>query len=180
MTYVLQRATVDDMLDIVQIDEDSTTLYATAGMPIDLAPEHPFGIAERERWVRSAAAGRLFIANDEPGDRVGFAALDLVDGMPYLDQLSVRRAAMGKGAGRFLLHEAIAWAEREGARSLWLTTYGHLPWNRPFYEREGFEVVSEAACGPGILHHLQEQRAALPAPEHRVAMRCALPARASR
>jgi hypothetical protein len=47
----------------------------------------------------------------------------------------------------------------------------HLPFNRPYYERHGFVVVSERECGPGVLHHLEEQRRALPAPHERVAMR---------
>ena len=109
MNYAVQLATLDDMPEIVQIDDDSTTLYATADVVIALAPDHPFfTIDEQRRWARSASLGRLFMAVDERGQRVGFAAVDLVDGEPYLDQLSVRRRAMRKGAGRLLLRQAIA------------------------------------------------------------------------
>ena len=43
--------------------------------------------------------------------------------------------------GTALLDASEQMARASGARSLWLTTYRHLPWNRPFYERAGFEYV---------------------------------------
>jgi GNAT superfamily N-acetyltransferase len=174
MTHVIQRATPDDMPDVLRIDDDATTLYAGSGFPIVLAASHPFVVAEQDRWRRSAELGRLFFAVDGDGARLGFGALDELDDAPYLDQLSVCRGAMRRGVGRFLLRHAIDWARAQGASQLWLTTYGHLPWNRPFYEQEGFQVVPEAECGPAVRHHLSEQRRWLPAPRERVAMRRAL------
>jgi len=94
--------------------------------------------------------------------------MDRIDGAPYLEQLSIRRTAMRQGLGRRLLQHAIAWA---GDEPLWLTTYGHIPWNRPFYERHGFVIVPESACPPGMVAILDDQRRALPAPEERIAMR---------
>jgi N-acetylglutamate synthase-like GNAT family acetyltransferase len=81
---------------------------------------------------------------------------------------------MRRGIGRRLLEHVIAWAREGGARHLWLTTYGHLPWNRPFYESVGFVLVPEERCGPDIRHHLADQRRWLPEPSQRVAMRLAL------
>lgn len=102
---------------------------------------------------------------------MGFAALDLLDGQPYLDQLAVTRAAMRRGVGRRLLERSAEWARDAGGPSIWLTTYAHLPFNRPYYERHGYVVVPEAECGPGLRKHLAEQRGHLPEPAQRVAMR---------
>jgi len=68
----------------------------------------------------------------------------------------------------------VNWAKNSGDTALWLTTYGHLAWNVPFYASEGFELVSESECGPGVRHHIEEQRRWLPLPEQRVAMRLSL------
>jgi GNAT superfamily N-acetyltransferase len=159
-------------IDVLRaIDDDAATLYAEHGIPIELTPEHPFLRDELARWTRSAQLGRAFLAVDPAGNGVGFAVLDLVDGEPYLDQLSVRVAAMRRGVGGTLLTRAADWARASGASALWLTTYGHLPFNRPYYERHGYVVMPEFACGPGIRHHLDEERRYLPAPTQRVAMR---------
>jgi GNAT superfamily N-acetyltransferase len=162
------RSTDVDLIRL--IDDDATTLYAEHGMAIELGPAHPFARAELARWLDSAEQGRAFFALDDAGEPVGFAALDWLDGQPYLDQLSVRRAAMRRGIGGRLLQHARDWARGAAASELWLTTYAHLPFNRQYYERRGYVVIPEAACGAGVLHHLHEQRLHLPAPEQRVAM----------
>lgn len=193
----LRLARPDELDLLVEIDEDAGRLYAEGGLPIDLAPDHPFVVAEQARWRSALALERVFLATDARGEGVGFAALGTLDPLdalrmperrespedaaPYLEQLSVRRGAMGRGIGRRLLRRAIAWAAayghgRSDARSggLWLTTYGHLDWNRPFYEREGFVVVPECEWPDAIARHIAEQRACLPHPDRRVAMRRAL------
>jgi GNAT superfamily N-acetyltransferase len=167
----IRPARPTDRETIRLIDDDATALYAEHGLAIELAPGHPFAVAEQGRWLRSAELGRAFFALDEAGQPVGFAALDWLDDQPYLDQLSVRRSAMRRGIGTRLLQHAADWARQAGGAALWLTTYGHVPFNRPYYERRGYVLVPESACGPGIAHHLHEQRLHLPAPDQRVAMR---------
>lgn len=173
--YRIEIASPRDFAEVVRIDDDATRLYAEAGLELVLGESHPFSRAEQARWLRSAELGQLFFAVNGAGARVGFASLDVLDGAGYLDQLSVRRDAMSRGAGRFLLDHALTWAERSGHTALWLTTYGHLPWNVPFYARHGFELVGESQCGAGVRHHLDEQRRWLPLPDQRVAMRRRLP-----
>jgi GNAT superfamily N-acetyltransferase len=169
--FSIRRAQASELELLRAIDDDAVTLYAEHGMPIELASDHSFAQAELRRWLSAAELGRVFLAIDEQGRGLGFAALDLIDGEPYLDQLSVRVAAMRRGIGRRLLAESAEWASTVGGSALWLTTYDHIPFNRPYYERHGYVVVAEAVCGTGIRHHLDEQRRCLPAPDQRVAMR---------
>lgn len=92
-----------------------------------------------------------------------------MDGHPFLDQVSVLRSAMRHGIGRMLVEHALKWSARQG--ELWLTTYDHVPWNGPWYERLGFRRMPEAEHGPELRRTFEAERAALPAPEHRIAMR---------
>lgn len=166
----IRVATLSDWRQVLAVDDDATLFYAEVGVVLALTNDHPFAVDEQARWHRSLVAGRLFVAQDAEGRVIGFASLDTLDDEPYLDQLSVRRESMRRGVGSALLEAAAEWARAQGADCLWLTTYGHVAHNRPFYERRGFVVVDEAACGAGVLHHIEEQRRWLPAPEHRVAM----------
>jgi len=170
----IRLARPNELDALVAIDDDASELYAQYGVALQLASTDSFALAERQRWLAAAEAERAFVAVDESGGCLGFAALDSVDGEPYLDQLAVQRAFMRRGVGQLLLEHAVTWAERQAGYGLWLTTYAHLPFNRPYYERHGFVVVSELECGSGIRHHLEEQRRALPAPSERVAMRRSL------
>lgn len=165
---VLRPALPDELGLLIEIDDDACALYAEVGLRIELPPGHPFAADEQARWAASIRADGAWLAL-AAGAPVGFAAIGTADGEPYLDQLSVRRDAMGRGVGTRLLRHALQVSAPAGA--LWLTTYAHLPWNRPYYERHGFVVIEEARCGPQIREHLHAQRAVLPAPQERVAMR---------
>lgn len=164
---VLRPAGPDEIDLLVDIDDDACALLREAGLDIVLPVDHPFLVDERARWLASARAGTAWLALAD-GEPAGFAAIGTADGAPYLDQLSVRRTTMRRGLGTRLLRHALA--ESAAAGALWLTTYAHVPWNRPFYERHGFLVVDEAECGPVVRAHLGAQRAVLPAPGERVAM----------
>lgn len=165
----LRVARPDEVDLLVAIDDDAGALYADFGIHLELEADDPFVLLERERWLAALRAGRVQLAVTASGEAVGFAALGSVDGAPYLDQLSVRRAFMRQGLGSRLLASALQASAGQGA--LWLTTYAHLPFNRPFYERAGFVVVPEAECGPELRATLGLQRRSLPRPEERVAMR---------
>lgn len=164
---LVRRSTLADLDEIIEVDDDSCTLYAEHGVTLGLTPEHPFCVAERARWTRSISRGDTLLALEH--DRiVGIAVMGLLDDAPYLDQLSVRRSAMRRGVGRTLVSAAIAWA---ADRPLWLTTYAHLPFNRPFYESMGFTCIDEHDWGRELAEIAREQRACLPHPELRCAMR---------
>jgi hypothetical protein len=74
--------------------------------------------------------------------------------------------------GRWLVTSRAAQRTAEKARArYWLTTYGHLSWNRPFYERAGFRPVPMEQWGGDITQEIVFQRRVLPAPNERIAMR---------
>ncbi|HEV7732703.1 MAG TPA: GNAT family N-acetyltransferase [Candidatus Binatia bacterium] len=171
MRVTIRPADPRELDVVVAVDDDAGRLYTEAGVDLSLPADAPFARDEQARWLRAAERQRLFVASDDEDRVLGFAALDVLDGEPYLDQLSVRFDAMRRGIGRLLLARAHAWSEAQDGAFLWLTTYGHLPWNRAFYERCGFVTVPRSAWGPDIARHIAEQRRWLPHPEERVAMR---------
>jgi GNAT superfamily N-acetyltransferase len=154
----------------VAIDDDACEAFAALDprFAVDLPDDHPFVLAEIERWRAATARGHALFACTEDGDPVGLVVLDRVAGRPHLEQVSVRRAWMARGIGRMLVEWAIRWSAPEG--ELWLTTYDRVPWNRPWYERLGFTVVSDEDAGPEVREILRAERDALPTVHARVAM----------
>jgi GNAT superfamily N-acetyltransferase len=171
LNFELRAGTPADIDALCAIDDDASELFVLAGLRLNRADEHEFEAAERSRWQTSLALGGTLIALDSDATPIGFAASGTRDGEPYLDQLSVLRDFMRLGVGTCLLSatEQVFW--RAGARSLWLTTYAHLSWNRPFYERNGYLRMPERDCGPDMRRELDYERAWLPEPGHRIAMR---------
>lgn len=169
-SVTLRRGEPADYPVLREVDDDAGVLFEQAGLQLDLPEDHEFRVTERERWQRSLAEGTTILASDDWGHIVGFAALDLLDTEPFLAQLSVRHDHMRRGIGGLLLSAAMDSVEADHA-AMWLTTYDHLPWNRPFYERHGFVRICERDCGAGIHRELALERRSLPRAEQRVVMR---------
>jgi len=166
----LRVAQVDELDVLCDIDLDASRLFDQAGIELTFPDDLEFAALERRRWLYCLRAGTTLLASNRSREVIGFAALRVLDGEPYLEQLSVRMHAMRKGIGTVLLDAAVRVAEKTRAQSIWLTTYRHLPWNAPFYEKAGFVIVPVEQCGSEVVQELAVQRRLLPAPDERVAM----------
>jgi GNAT superfamily N-acetyltransferase len=170
MSCFIRPGDVHDLPIAVAIDDDAWTAFLELDprFAIELADDHPYLQSERGRWATAASSGHLLFAWTADHPAVGFAVLGELDGLPHLHQISVRRAWGRRGIGRKLVERAIQWSAPAG--ELWLTTYDHVTWNRPWYERLGFVTVGYAACGAETRGVLDLERSTLPDPEHRIAM----------
>jgi GNAT superfamily N-acetyltransferase len=166
-SFSLRIARSDELQLLIDIDDEASELFLRAGITLALEKDPPFVVDESVRWAAAISKGLAHVAVDVRDRPIGFITLRYVDGEPYLDQIAVRLASMRRGAGTALLRQAVLWSAN---RPFWLTTYSHLPWNKPYYERHGFEVVPESMCGSELHSILEQQRAVLPHPEQRVAM----------
>ena len=135
----VRYAVAEDLASLAEIEHEADRLLVghlgASGWPPATAGE--------ER----AARGLLLVAG-QPA--VGFAHLVELgtDGRHWhLDQISVRPMATRRGVGRMLLRAAMGVVLEQGGGELTLTTYTDVPWNGPWYRREGFVVVDEG--GPG-------------------------------
>ena len=78
---------------------------------------------------------------------------------------------MGQGIGRRLIDAAIAAARVRGLSAVTLTTFRHVPWNAPYYQRLGFETLAAHQLNQRLAIILKgEVEAGLPG-DRRCAMR---------
>ncbi len=103
-------------------------------------------IAEDRLWV--ATRGRL---------PVGWLYASRLDGEYCIGQVSVALDHGRQGLGTALLRRAHAHARELGEPSILLATQLDVPWNGPWYVRQGYEVVPQAAWTPMLLAHVREQ-----------------------
>lgn len=167
----VRTACPDELPRLFEIDGAASVLFEQAGVVVALEPDHPFVLDELARWTAAIERSETWVVDDTSGLPQAFAVAGTVDGLPYLDQVSVHPAFMRRGLGARLIATVRAWAAARGD-ALWLTTYEHLPFNRPYYERLGFERAGPE--GAELRAILDAQRDALPFPERRVAMRLRL------
>ena len=113
-------------------------------------------VARPEKYVPFVEQGRAFVAVNEWDWPIGFSAVDEMDSEAYLAELAVDFDYQGCGLGRRLVASACDWARHAGFTSILLSTFKDVPWNAPYYARQGFRVLEAAELSkPGV----QRQRA---------------------
>ncbi len=105
------------------------------------------------------AAGLLWVALAVDDTPVGFA-LALVPEVGdddstaahtlHLQEMDVLPAHGQRGLGAALVRHVLAEARRRGLRGVTLTTFADLPWNAPFYRRQGFAVLAPLELSPRL------------------------------
>jgi GNAT superfamily N-acetyltransferase len=142
----IRPAVGDDLTVLRDIEWASGQRYREHGLD-HVADDEP---ASLEVLARYADDGRAWVAVDDPGQPVGYILVDIIDGGGHIEQVSVAPDHQGQGIGRALVEHVESWAISKGFTALTLTTFGHIPWNRPLYEHLGFRVLSQDEISPGV------------------------------
>jgi GNAT superfamily N-acetyltransferase len=98
------------------------------------------------------------VIDDAAGEPVAYLLADVVDGNGHVEQVFVNPAHARQGLGRLLLETADAWAREHRLPALTLISCTKVPWNAPYYQRLGFQVLDDACLTPG-LRRLREHEA---------------------
>ena len=93
--------------------------------------------------------GAAFLVAERGGVIAGYAALWPVDHLAHLCQIDVHPGHGGTGIGRALMSAADDWAVAQGKPSISLTTFIDVPWNGPWYARQGYGPYDPALWPPG-------------------------------
>ena len=152
---VIRAARGDEMEKLRELERAAGSVFREVGMDA-IADDEPPSTAALAVFQ---AAGRAWVAADEADEPVAYLVVAVVDDSAHIEQVSVHPRAARQGLGRALIETAASWARQHGLNALTLTTYRDVPWNRPYYERLGFQVVANAHVTSG-LRRLRAQEAA--------------------
>lgn len=145
MIRPLIRRVVDADLPVLQeIERAAGEAFRTIGMP-EIADDEPLPLGTLAAY---AVAGRAWVAADADDRPVAYLIADVVDGKLHIEQVSVHPRAARRGIGRDLIEHAAGYARDHALPALTLTTFTEVPWNAPYYERCGFQVLPDP--GPGL------------------------------
>ncbi len=137
--------------------------------PADLLrPENRGSTVPHEQLEAAQAEGRLWTALANGQRPVGFALAVREAGSAFLQEVDVHPDHQQKGLGRQLIRHVMRWAQAQELACVTLTTFEHVAWNAPFYNRLGFRQLAAHELSNELAEHLQaEHRQGL---QERVAM----------
>jgi GNAT superfamily N-acetyltransferase len=164
--YTIELAAEHHIRAIPAIEQAAAAIFSE----IDLPPEVRFLVTDEETLLEAQREKRLWAALQDETKLVGFALARVMGDYAHLEEMDVHPEHGRRGIGSQLLDAVIGWAEAVSLPGITLITFRHLPWNAPFYERNGF-VRLDAESTNGLLQDLiREEAEAGLEPRNRVAM----------
>ena len=167
-TYSVTVARPDDLSRLPAIE------LAAAKLLVGHAPESALAETTSTKDLDEAQRhGRLWVAlaDDRP---VGFAHVKVLEPrVAHLEEIDVHPEHGRRRLGTQLVTTVCSWAAAEGYQFVTLTTFRDVAWNRPFYERLGFEVIPSSALSPALRAVVDDESQRGLDPDRRVVMRWA-------
>jgi GNAT superfamily N-acetyltransferase len=154
----IRPAAPDELAELPDIEQAADRLFDLAGHGSMPAPA----------TVDELQAAALVLVVGTPA--IGYLRVEVIDGEPHIEQVSVRPKYMRHGIGTALVEAACSWAKDRGYSEITLCTFADVAWNAPFYTRLGFVEATEPP--PGLRERrLAEVRDGLDRLGRRIVMR---------
>jgi GNAT superfamily N-acetyltransferase len=144
--YQIRLARPDEIARLTEIEDDAGTRFAGLGL-IDEARDVSF---PREDLLRLVGLGQVWVGCGEDDLAVGVVIASVREGAAYVEEMDVLPAHGRRGLGGRLLATVCAWAAAEGHTAVTLSTFRDVPWNGPFYRKQGFRELPPDAWTPGM------------------------------
>ena len=152
--YRIRLARPGEVPRLRAIEDEAGILFSGLGLVDEaLDPSFPRAVA-----ARLVAMGQVWVACLEDDVPLGMVIASAREGAAYVEELDVVPGHGRRGLGARLLARACAWAESQGYAAIRLSTFRDLPWNGPFYRRQGFRDLAPAEWTPG-LREIREREA---------------------
>ncbi len=168
--YSIVLADKKHLRAIPGIQLSAAAAFSAADVPLEIR----YRVTDPDVLDEARAEGRLWIALDGYDHAIGFALLEIMDGLAHLDEIDVHPDHAKQGIGSSLLRATIEWARHERYAAMTLVTFRHLVWNAPFYEKFGFSELERDELGSDLQELLRVEAATGINMQNRIAMQLAL------
>jgi GNAT superfamily N-acetyltransferase len=146
--FVIRLAEADDVALLPSVERRAVRLFenwlAETGLTLEILEQ----VSSVDELDDARARGQLWVAVSAEDGPVGFAQVVVLDQTAHLDELDVVPEHGRSGIGSRLLQTVCDWAGKAGYEKVTLSTFKHVPWNAPFYERRGFVAVDSKHLPP--------------------------------
>jgi GNAT superfamily N-acetyltransferase len=144
--YSIRLARADEATRIREIEDTAGELFSGLGL-VDESSDESFPL---DKLLRLIEMQQVWVACEASGWPVGMVIASVMDGTVYVEEMDVIPSHGQRGIGCRLLATVCDWAEANGYPAVTLSTFRDVPWNGPFYRRQGFRDLSREEWTPGM------------------------------
>ena len=137
ISYRIKLARSEDLSDLKEVELEAAELFSEEDLPSALRSN----IIDPNEIEKARREKRLWLVIEDRSNKiVGFALLTQEDNQIHIKEIDVHPQHGRKGLGTRLFKKIIYWAKDHGYQFITLTTFRHLSWNAPFYQKVGFRI----------------------------------------
>lgn len=145
----IRQTQFDDAIKLPAIEQSAGQLFSTLE---DLRWISESGVQSVEKHLAFINHKGHWVAINSDNEPVGFIMTTPLPESLFIHELSVSQDWQNRGIGKLLIQKIKDEAKIHKFDVVTLTTFRHVPWNAPYYQRLGFSILSESE----IPHSLQE------------------------
>lgn len=150
----LRNTTLNDIPTLQTLEAAAAQRFLTVPELTILADS---AVTNRQVHEQSIVHELAWLVEDASERVLGFCyAQQLADSL-YLAEISAHPAAQGMGVGHMLVTHIRKIAAKHGLAGVTLTTYTDIPWNGPWYQRQGFTVLDSSLFSSEMKDIVQHQ-----------------------
>ena len=154
MTFGVRLASIQDLAALESVELLAAQRFDAEVVTANLAkrtiplPQLQAAQSAKELWVATADDQAI----------VGFLLAEKLDDDLHISEMSVIPSYGRQGIGAALIQAAIKHARGAGHKRVSLTTFASVPWNGPFYAKQGFHEMTCSEIGVGLAARIEQER----------------------
>jgi GNAT superfamily N-acetyltransferase len=152
--YRVRPARPDEIARVREIEDVAGSIFSGTGL-IDADLDVSFPLDD---LVHLVSKGQVWVACGDGDLPVGMVIASVREGVVYIEEMDVLPSHGRRGLGTRLLATVNDWAQAHRHRAMTLSTFRDVPWNGPFYRKNGFRDLEPAEWTPWM-RAIREQEA---------------------
>lgn len=149
MTLSIRKIEPSDIEQLIEIEKSAAQAFLTVPCLAWIADQAVLSQADHLELIET---GYSFVILDQRQQAFGFLYALKREEDFFIVEVDVRADVQKQGIGRQLLQHVFAFANKEDFKYITLTTFKDVIWNKPFYEKLGFEIIQNQ----GLPKYLQD------------------------
>ena len=182
INYTVRLANKVDIASLPEIEKAAAQQFSPYLDWLNISADILEGLVSQKFLLQAQLDSRLWVAVVETHQiekPVGFIVVKFLPKSCFVVELDVHPNYSRMGIGSALVEACCDGAQGRGFNQVSLTTFRKIPWNVPFYERLGFEILPNKLWTPEIHAIVNHEARYGFAPDKRVVMCRNLPPLAS-
>ncbi|REF27652.1 ribosomal protein S18 acetylase RimI-like enzyme [Xenorhabdus cabanillasii] len=152
--FTIRQTQTSDVSQLPAIEYSAAQLFRFIPDLAWIADGH---VQTEQQHLEYIAQDNSWVALADKELPIGFMlAKPLGDGL-HIFELSVHGDWQRKGIGKALIEKVIQVAKQRKLQSVTLTTFRHVSWNAPFYQRMGFSILDLQQMSEALKQILQDE-----------------------